>query len=252
MDKKWFIYYFIIISTTIFAQDLITPIPQGNVYNSEKAKLGKRLFFETKLSKDDTISCASCHFLDQGGDDGLSVSFGVDGKQGIRNSPTVYNAKFNFVQFWDGRAKDLQEQAEGPIHNELEMNSNFKEVIQKLKKEISYVNHFELLYPDGITAMNITNAIAEFEKALTTPNSRFDKYLRGDKNALTQKEIKGYHSFQNYGCISCHNGVNIGGNLYQKLGIIRDFDLSPVEFGRYDVTREKKDIMVFTNCYCIF
>ncbi len=157
----------------------------------------------------------------------------------------MYNAKFNFVQFWDGRAKDLQEQAEGPIHNELEMNSNFKEVIEKLKKDISYSNHFELLYPDGITAMNITNAIAEFEKALTTPNARFDKYLRGDKNALTEQEIKGYHSFQNYGCISCHNGVNIGGNLFQKLGIIKDFDLSPIEFGRYDVTREKKDIMVF-------
>lgn len=245
MLKIFKFVFLLILPFSLFSHQLITPIPNKVDYNNAKAQLGKRLFFDTRLSSNDTISCATCHDLNNGGDDGLAVSFGVDGRQGVRNSPTVYNARYNFVQFWDGRAKDLQAQAEGPIHNELEMDSNFKEVIKKLSKDPYYLKAFEDIYTDGITAMNITDAIAEFEKSLVTPNSRFDKFLRGDDNALNKQEKEGYQAFLDYGCISCHNGINIGGNLYQKIGIIRDFHASPKEFGRYTVTRENKDILVF-------
>lgn len=239
------ILLFLSISATLFSSELITPIPLNDTFDVAKAKLGKKLFFDTRLSADDSISCSTCHNLDDGGDDGLSVSFGVEGRMGTRNSPTVFNARYNFVQFWDGRASDLQEQAEGPIHNHVEMNSNFKEVISKLQLDTYYVDTFNAIYTNGITAMNITDAIAEFEKALITPNSKFDRFLRGEINALNEKEKKGYALFNEYGCVSCHNGVNMGGNLFQKIGVVKDFNSSPKEFGRYSITRETKDILVF-------
>ena len=230
-------------STLLFTRELITPIPITIDYNKNKASLGKKLFFETKLSGDNTISCASCHILNEGGDDNVPVSFGINGQQGTRNAPTVLNSKFNFVQFWDGRAADLEEQAHGPIHNPIEMNSNFDEVILKLRKDPEYRKHFNEIYSDGITGTNITNAIAEFEKTLTTPNSRFDKFLRGDETALNKDERNGYKLFKEYGCISCHNGVNIGGNLMQKLGIIEEFKTE--DYGLYHITNKEEDKYYF-------
>jgi len=242
--KQLLLTIFILFSN-IFASELITPLPLEYIYDKQKALLGKKLYHDKRLSADNTISCASCHFLDDGGDDNLSVSVGVDGKTGTRNAPTVYNSRYNFVQFWDGRAKDLQEQAEGPIHNPVEMNSNFKQVVEKLSKDQEYKVLFQNIYADGITALNITDALSEFEKALVTPNAPFDKYLKGDNNALTQEEKEGYELFKSYGCISCHNGVNIGGNLFQKIGIVRNFIVNPNEFGRFEITKDEKDKLVF-------
>jgi len=240
MKKLFFILF---ISTVLFSKELITPIPLESNVDHEKAQLGQKLFNDKRLSKNNTISCATCHILEEGGDDNLAVSFGINGQKGTRNSPTVLNARFNSNQFWDGRAKDLQEQAEGPIHNPVEMGSNFNEVVKKLSKDSTYVKTFNKIYKDGITATNITNAIAEFENSLTTPNSQFDKFLRGDLNALSKDEKEGYKLFKEYGCISCHNGINIGGNLMQKIGVLEDFNTT--DFGKYNVTKNIEDKFYF-------
>lgn len=218
--------------------NIITPIPQNIKTDKEKVKLGKQLFNDTRLSKDNTISCASCHILNQGGDDNKSVSTGINGLKGDVNSPTVYNSVFNFRQFWDGRANNLKEQALGPIENPLEMGNDFNILIPKLKKT-EYENLFNKIYNDGITKDNITDAIAEYEKTLITPNSNFDKYLRGDKNALTKIQKEGYKIFKEKGCVSCHHGINIGGNLYSKFGIIVNPKIN--HLGKFNHTKKDKD-----------
>jgi cytochrome c peroxidase len=240
MNKSILVFF---LATFLVSEELITPIPLTLKFDIEKAKLGKKLFNDTRLSKNNTISCATCHILEEGGDDNLKVSFGINGQTGTRNSPTVLNARFNSNQFWDGRAKDLQEQVKGPIHNPVEMGSNFKEVVNKLKKDSHYISEFKTIYPDGITSTNISNAIAEFENSLITPNSQFDKFLRGDIKALTSYELEGYILFKEYGCISCHNGINIGGNLMQKIGVLEDFNTS--DFGKYNVTKNIEDKFYF-------
>lgn len=232
-------------STVLFSKELITPIPLEIEYNKDKAALGKKLFFDTRLSKDDSVSCASCHMLESGGDDNLQFSIGINGQVGGINAPTVYNSVFNIAQFWDGRAKNLQEQAHGPVENPIEMGENFKNVINKLEKDTHLVKEFKRIYKEGITANSITDAIAHFETTLITPNSSFDKYLRGDENALGKEEKEGYKLFVEYGCISCHNGVNIGGNLFQKIGLIKEFDTSVKSLGKFDVTGNKADINYF-------
>ena len=236
-----FSLFFIIVSS-LFSSDLIVPIHSVEV-NKEKAQLGKMLFFETRLSSDNTISCASCHDTTKSGADSTSISLGVDGKKGDRNSPTVFNAVFNFSQFWDGRAKTLQEQAIMPIHNPVEMNSNFKQIISKLKEDPFYLPKFKKLYSNWITGENIVDAISEYEKTLITPDSKFDKYLKGEKNILSHDEKEGYELFKDYGCISCHNGINIGGNVYQKIGIMKEY--SSKDKGRFEITGDKNDLYFF-------
>ncbi len=238
------LFYLMIISPAL-AEELITPIPLNPVFNKEKAVLGKKLFSDPILSKDNTISCESCHKLDGGGVDGLQFSIGVNEKRGNINSPTVFNSFHNLAQFWDGRARDLKEQVMDPIVNPVEMASTFKEVITKLSKIPSYKREFKAIYKDGITEDNIADAIAEFEKALITANSRFDKYLRGDKDALTKDEVEGYELFKSKGCISCHNGVNIGGNMYQKFGVMKEYRDETNQLGRYNVTKNEVDKYYF-------
>jgi len=233
----------ILFSSILFSQELITPIPLEVDVNFQKAKLGEKLFNDTRLSKNNSISCATCHILDEGGDDNLAVSIGINGQKGTRNSPTVLNAKFNTNQFWDGRAKNLKEQAKGPIHNPIEMDSNFEEVITKLKLDKEYVSLFQNIYKDEITGESIIDAIAEFENTLITPNSKFDKYLKGDEKALSDEEKEGYMLFKEYGCISCHNGINIGGNLMQRIGIVEDFNTN--DLGRFNVTKNIEDKFYF-------
>ncbi|GMT50283.1 MAG: cytochrome b6 [bacterium] len=227
------------------ARELITPLPQFQSYNESKAQLGKKLFNDPRLSKDNTISCSHCHRLDKGGADGSQFSIGVDGKLGHINAPTVFNTVNNFVQFWDGRAKDLKEQAKVHITNPNGMASSFKEIISKLSKDSDYQKAFKALYKDGITEDAVVNALAEFEKALVTPDSPFDRYLRGDKKALTQEEIRGFQLFKSKGCIACHNGVNVGGNMYQKLGVMQKYSDPSHNLGRYNVTKREEDKYYF-------
>ena len=232
---------FIFLFLTSHAQP-ITPIPQTIDYDVKKAYLGKALFFDTILSIDNTISCASCHHLNNGGDDNLKFSFGVNAQEGDINSPTVYNSIYNFRQFWNGSAKDLAEQAKGPIENPVEMGNNFENLIVVLKKS-AYKNKFDNIYTDGITQENIVDAIAEFEKTLITPNAPFDQYLLGDEKAITQKQKEGYEIFKSKGCIACHHGINVGGNLYNKFGVMKDVKSKRV--GRYEVTKNEADKYYF-------
>ncbi|WP_418186670.1 cytochrome-c peroxidase [Aliarcobacter lanthieri] len=218
---KFFFKLVIFFSIYLYSNEPIKPIPLEINLDINKVNLGKELFFDTSLSRTNTISCHSCHNLEQGGVDNLQFSIGVDGKIGNINTPTIFNSTFNFVQFWNGRAKNLKEQVHGPITNPVEMDISFEELIEKIRTT-KYENKFKEIYQDGITKDNISDAIAEYEKSLITPNSPFDKYLRGDKNAISNKAKNGYKLFKEQGCIACHHGVNVGGNLYSKFGTLID------------------------------
>lgn len=221
----------------------ITPIPlHVDDIDKSKARLGKKLFFDPILSRDGTVACVNCHLLELGGSDNLKFSIGIDGQLGSINSPTVLNSRYNFVQFWDGRAKNLKEQVEGPVENPVEMGHSFEKLVKKLKST-KYNKNFKKIYKDGITKENIADAIAEYEKTLITPNAPFDKYLRGDKNAISKKAKRGYELFKKEGCIACHNGVNIGGNLYSKFGFFQEEHGD--NLGRYNVTKNPEDKFVF-------
>lgn len=219
----------------------IAPIPLEIKLDQDRVELGRRLFHDPRLSGDNTVSCANCHGLDHGGSDHVPHSRGVGGREGAINAPTVFNSGFNFRQFWDGRAETLEEQIEGPIHNPAEMASDWPQVLGKLKKDVDYPRAFAAIYPGGINADNVKDAIATFERSLYTPNSRFDRFLRGDKGVLTEGEQAGYRLFKEIGCVSCHQGVNIGGNLYEKMGVMEDYfdargGLNKADLGRYNLT----------------
>jgi len=242
------IYKFILLISFFiqaYSAEVITPIPLEIKYDKQKALLGKKLFYDTRLSKDDTISCAVCHIIEDGGDDNIKYSFGVDGQQGILNSPTVLNAVFNFSQMRDGSAKDLADQVHMPLTNPIEMGATYKDIILKLKDDKEYKKLFKKIYDEDINKENINNALSQYQTALITPNSRFDQYLRGDKNALSQDEKEGFELFKKNGCAACHNGVNIGGNLYQKVGILTPYKYNEIdkihELGRYSVTKKEHD-----------
>ncbi|WP_198306182.1 cytochrome-c peroxidase [Arcobacter vandammei] len=240
MRKIIFIKLFIFI--LLKASEPITPLPLSVEIDIKKANLGRELFFDPRLSKDNTISCHSCHMLDKGGTDNKKLSDGVFGNLGKVNSPTVFNSTFNFVQFWNGRARNLHEQAFGPISDPNEMAMDFKELENKLRKT-DYLKSFFEIYKDGITIDNIINAIVEYEKTLITPNSPFDNYLRGDKNAISTEAKKGYELFKEQGCIACHHGRNVGGNLYAKFGVVSEVET--LSKGRYEITNNEDDLYYF-------
>lgn len=244
MKKSYFIFVTILFLTaTILFSAEFSPIPTELKVDDKKVQLGKKLFFEPLLSKDKTISCASCHNLQHNGADKVPYTKGIAGQNGYFNVPTVYNAVYNFRQFWDGRARNLKEQALNPITNPVEMGSSLSVVIQDLKEHTLYPRLFKEIYEDGITEDNLADVLAEFEKILITPNSLFDKYLKGDRNALSDDALEGYRLFKEKGCISCHNGINIGGNLYNKFGIYKDAESK--ELGRYNTTLKEEDKYVF-------
>jgi cytochrome c peroxidase len=200
----------------------IQPIPFRVALDAKKVVLGEKLFNEPRLSRDNSISCASCHNLLRGGVDGKARSVGINGALGSFNAPTVFNSGFNFRQFWDGRAATLEDQIDGPIQNPLEMASNWNEIVEKLRHSPDYATAFKASYSDGVQISNIKDAIATFERSLNTPNSRFDRFLLGESQILNSEEKEGYQLFKSYGCVRCHQGINIGGNLFQKFGVIAD------------------------------
>lgn len=214
-----FLTIFIFICFTVLHANTIIPLPKEIDYNKEKALLGKKLYFDPILSKDNTVSCATCHNLELSGVDNLKFSFGINGQIGDLNTPTVFNSIYNFRQMWDGRAKNLAHQIQFPITNPKEMGNNFDNLIKSLNKNSDYKKTFNKIYTEGITIETIGDALEEFQKTLITP-SPFDDFLRGNKNALTENQKKGYELFTKKGCISCHNGINIGGSLYARFGLI--------------------------------
>ena len=227
----------------------LLPLPPPTAVDADKAALGQRLFFDVRLSHDDSLSCASCHNLAHGGADGRTTARGIGGQVGTVNTPTVFNTDLNIAQFWDGRAARLEEQAAGPVHNPLEMGSNWQEVGAKLARDADYVQSFRRLYPQGINGASVTDAIASFERTLRTPGSRFDRYLQGDDAVLTAQERAGYRNFLDYGCASCHQGAGIGGNMFQRFGVLEDYYRDrrsvPSDMGRFNVTQRPEDRHVF-------
>jgi len=218
----------------------------ANPITQPKIDLGRKLYYETRISQGGKISCNSCHDLENYGVDGKPTSPGHEGKLGGRNSPTVYNAALHFRQFWDGRAADVEEQAKGPILNPIEMGMPSAEmVVEKLQSIPEYEPMFRAAFPgeaNPITYDNLGLAIGAFERRLMTP-SRFDAFLGGDPSVLTPAELNGLKTFLDVGCTACHNGVVIGGNSFQKLGLVRPYETK--DLGRFDVTKVESDKMVF-------
>lgn len=224
----------------------IEPIPLVRKLDSRKVELGEKLFIDPKLSKDNTISCASCHSLKTGGVDRRRYSLGVNNALGVINTPTVFNSEFNFKMHWNGVVNTLEEQIDKPIYSERAMASNWQEIVGKLEQSNEYTAMFKRIYRDGINSDNIKDAIATYERSLYTPNSRFDRFLRGERNAITEEEKEGYNRFKAYGCVSCHQGINIGGNLFQQFGLFGNYfedrgNLTKADLGRYNVTGQEED-----------
>ena len=230
------------------ANEPVRPIDLTLDVDDAKAALGYALYHDPRLSIDNTVSCATCHELENAGVDNHQYSHGVNDQLGGVNAPTVYNAVYNFVQFWDGRAKTLADQAAGPPLNPVEMASeSFDQIIAKLKSDRKFARAFEQVYPDGLTQANITDAIEQFERTLITPNSAFDKWLRGDDSALTAEELEGYQLFKKYDCATCHAGPNLGGLSYELMGLRRHYfadrglELTHEDNGRFKETGLERD-----------
>lgn len=223
-------------------RSLYQPIQPPQAIDIGKVELGKKLFFDPRLSKSGFISCNSCHNLSRGGSDNLSTSIGDKWQQGPINSPTVLNSSLNLAQFWDGRAADLKEQAGGPIANPGEMAFTHTLAIDVLESIPAYVREFKLVFnKDHIDIDQVTEAIAEFEKTLVTPNSRFDQWLLGKSDALTRDELAGYKLFNDSGCVACHNGPNLGGTSFQKMGVVEPYKGNVGHDGRAGVTGKDAD-----------
>jgi len=239
------------------AQGLFKPIPtqpppvKGIESTPQRVELGKQLYFDPRLSESHEISCNSCHVIGMGGVDLQETSIGHRWQRGPRNAPTVLNAVFNTAQFWDGRAKNLEEQAGGPLLNPIEMGTTEKHVVEQLKGIPGYVQEFSAAFPDAkdpVTFKNVRDLIALFEATLITPNAPFDRYLEGNADALTATQKRGLRLFVDKGCASCHNGINVGGGQYAPFGVVErpggDL-LPPADRGRFEVTKTVSDQYVF-------
>jgi cytochrome c peroxidase len=228
----------------------LKPLPPQPALDGKRVELGRQLFNDPRLSVNNSLSCASCHRLEHGGADNKPLSVGFDGKPVAVNTPSVFNAGLNFRQFWDGRAETLEEQVHVVVQSPTEMGSDWATVVQRIGADPAYGSAFAEAYPDAVTQANIRSALADYERTLLSSNSRFDQYLAGNTEILTLEEKYGYQRFQDYGCIACHQGVNIGGNMFQKFGVLGDYfkargNPTVADLGRFNVTGEEDDRNVF-------
>ncbi len=222
------------------AGEPILPLPRSHHQPAPKVALGRRLFHDPRLSGNGSLSCASCHVLERGGDDNRPLPVAASSPY-PHNTLTVFNVRFNFRYHWYGDIAGLREQAQRALRQD--MKAKWPQLVARLEKDRNYAKQFAALYPDGIQRQNVLDALVAFELSLITPDSPFDRYLRGETEAMTPLQRQGYDRFKSYGCAACHQGVNIGGNLYQKLGVFRDFiDDDP---GRFAVTGREQDRFVF-------
>ena len=220
----------------------IQPIAPVTAVDPAMMELGKKLYFDPRLSKSGFISCNSCHNLSMGGSDNLASSIGHNWQKGPINSPTVLNSSMNVAQFWDGRARDLKEQAGGPIENPGEMAFTHELAVEVLESIPAYVDEFEQVFGTRtIDIDKVTTAIAAFEETLVTPNSRFDQWLMGDETALSDDEAEGYRLFKASGCTVCHNGPAAGGTSFRKMGVVEPYLTDNPAEGRKAVTGKDAD-----------
>ena len=237
-------------TATVAIDEPITPIPETVDLNPGKVRLGERLFQDPKLSHDNAIACTSCHQLDKGGDDDHSRSAGADDRPLEFNTPTVFNAALSFRLNWRGNFRSLEEQNEATLLTAWLMNTNWEELLPKLRSDRLYTGQFTELYGAGPQRESVLDALATYQRSLTTPNARFDRYLRGEHDAITPEEEQGYKLFKDNGCIACHQGVNVGGNLFQKFGIFSNpfaeqKTLTQADLGRFSITGVESDRHVF-------
>lgn len=227
----------------------IVPVPLGVALDPKRVALGERLFNDVRLSGDSARSCASCHALERGAIDGRARAIAFDGRARLRNTPTLFNVALNASFNWDGATKTMQAHAERLLTNPDVMNSSWAALLAKLGADDAYAAAFAAAYSDGLTQANLVDAIAAFQGTLLTPNARFDRYLRGEREILSAEEKRGYRLFKSYGCVACHQGVNVGGNLHQKFGVFQDPDApgarAAADVGRYGITGVERDRGVF-------
>lgn len=228
----------------------LKPLPAVPQQNPLRVELGRQLFNEPRLSVNNSLSCASCHRLENGGADNKAFSIGFAGLPVGVNTPSVFNASLNFRQFWNGRADTLETQIHEVVQSPSEMGNNWEHVVQMLSADAAYQTSFGEAYPDGVTMSNVQNALTTYERTLISANSRFDQYLQGNTDILSSDEKYGYQRFKDYGCIACHQGVNIGGNMFQKFGVMGDYfktrgNVTETDLGRYLVTKDEEDRNVF-------
>jgi len=241
----------IMISIAAAADDVepITPIAPPQV-DAAKVELGRKLFYDARLSQTNTAACASCHLLERGGADGRSHPLGADARPLDFNSPSIFNAALNYRLNWRGNFRTLEEQNEAVLLDRRLMNTTWEQLLAKLRVDRDYARAFTALYGNGPERTHVLDALASFQRSLVTPNARFDRYLNGDRDALTPEEEQGYQLFKSYGCTACHQGKNVGGNLLQRFGIFYDpfaqrANISDADLGRYAVTRVDSDRHVF-------
>ncbi len=250
--SRLFTFFILLLWTFAKAQaqsagDSFLPLPQKQALKSELVALGEKLFYDTRLSHDLSLSCASCHELTRGGID-------LRDTQGVRsdrfNAPTLFNVGFHFKYFWNGRAETLEEQIELTVRSPTVFNNDWSRIEERLQGDASYRPLLQRMGSGkSLNAELIKKALAEFERSLVTPDSRFDRYLRGDKDALSPMEKRGLQLFKSLGCSSCHQGALLGGNMFQKFGIFgripTDRLISPRDLGRYSITQKEEDRFVF-------
>ena len=228
----------------------LTPLPAVPELDPARVELGRKLFNDSRLSPDNSQSCADCHRLDRGGADGQARSPGADGKPLAVHTPSVFNASLNFLQFWDGRAQSF----DGLVHlatgSADDKGDGWSAVVQRIAGDPAYQAGFAQAYGTPLTALAAKDALVTYQRTLLTPDSRFDRYLKGDTSSLSLEEKHGYQRFQEYGCIACHQGVNIGGNMLQKFGVFDDYfanrgHVAEADRGRYNVTGDPDDLYLF-------
>ena len=228
----------------------IKPIQLEMKLDQRKVSLGEKLFFDKRVSEDGSIACFACHGYNTGGADRAPLSRGIGGQQGAVNAPSIFNLAFNSRFSWDGRNESLEDQILKLMVNPKVMGTTWEKLSARLNAQPDYVESFKSVFGGPANAKNISEAIVAFERSLSTPNARFDKYLRGDKNAITEDEQRGYVKFKAYGCIACHQGVNVGGNMFQVFGVMGDYfkkrgNITPADLGRFNQTKNEADKHVF-------
>ncbi len=228
----------------------IRPLPTEQKQDPKKVALGARLFGDVRFAKNNDVSCMSCHkFTTNGGADGRAHSLGTGGVTGVVNAPTVLNTDLHIALLWSGGSPSFEELVSRVIKSPTVFNSNWTDVLAKLKKDDRYRNEFSVLYSDGITEVSVADALTVFQRSLLTP-SRFDNYLRGNNSAISNEEKKGYDKFKSYGCVACHQGMGVGGNMFQQFGVLGNYfkdrgNVVKADYGRFNITNDPADKFVF-------